>query len=794
MACCIASLAQTGVTFVLHDATGATVPFATVYIYAQADTNTVLHSGVTDEQGRFTQEIASTGKYHLKATFVGMKAVEKDFEIVASQHLADLGTIAMDAEGKMLKGIEITSQRQLVKTEIDRIAYDIQADQDSKTSNVLEMLRKVPLVSVDGKEEIRVKGSTSFKIYRNGHPDPSFNNDPKQVLKALPANMIKRIEVITDPGAKYDAEGTTTILNIVMLDNSSIKGVTGTVSAGADILGDFNASANVTTQINKVVANVNYGYHRQGDNLSHNMSESTTMYGDTGNVLTHSNDSRATVNVHIVGLSASWEPDTLNLLSASANGFFYDYIGVGDNDVHMRNADGSTIYRYKDAGSTPGSTYYSLSGRADYQHKTHREGEALTLSYMISASNDRSNIESRYHDMEGVTFPYTGMSTRKKERFAEHTLQLDWTRPFALYHKIETGLKYINRLNESNYETKYTGAPELDRTTPFDHTTHVGALYLSHTFSRDKWSTRAGLRYEFSHLNARFPDGSSPNYSRNLSDWVPNASVEFKPNDFNSLKLAFSTSIQRPGISYLNPAVEETPTSKSFGNPRLESARIYLVALTYMRIGNSLTFDISPSVQMCDNRIVDVQYLEEGKQVSTYENALKSTFADLSGFVQWTIGPKTSLVLNGGVNYRLYESKKIGYNNKRWGGYIYAQLTQTLPWKLRLSVGGDYQSGTITGLYGYSSGLAYYNASLQRSFLKEDRLTVRLSAFNFFNNKFQTMKSYTTQGDFTGNTVSRYVNRVVSLTVSYRFGSLKASVKSTDTTINNSDLVGGNQK
>ena len=283
MMCSMVASAQMSVTFSLNDASGETVPYATVYIYNVNDTVTVVASGVTDVNGVFYQELKHAGKYKVKATFVGMAAAQAPFEVSEAAPRTDLGTLVMGTNGMALKGIEVTAQRQLVKTQIDRLAYDIQADADSKTSNVLDMLKKVPLVSVDGQDEIRVKGSTSFKIYRNGHPDPALSSNPKEIFKAVPASMIKRIEVITDPGAKYDAEGTSAILNIVMIDNSQVNGATGTLGLGTDNYGGLNANANVTAQVGKVVTNFNYGYTRQNKHRSNNYQEQYIKYGDTGN-------------------------------------------------------------------------------------------------------------------------------------------------------------------------------------------------------------------------------------------------------------------------------------------------------------------------------------------------------------------------------------------------------------------------------------------------------------------------------------------------------------------------------
>ena len=120
----------------------------------------------------------------------------------------------------ILDGVTVTAQRQLIKQEVDRTTYDVQADNDSKTQTAMDMLRKVPMVTVDGEENILVRGNTNFKIYKNGHLDPSLTKNAKDVLKAIPASSIKRIEVITDPGAREDAEGVNAILNIVMMESA----------------------------------------------------------------------------------------------------------------------------------------------------------------------------------------------------------------------------------------------------------------------------------------------------------------------------------------------------------------------------------------------------------------------------------------------------------------------------------------------------------------------------------------------------------------------------------------------
>ena len=168
-----------------------------------------------------------------------------------------------------LDGVTVKAQQQLIKQEVDRIGYDVQADQDSKTNNVMDMLRKVPMVTVDGEDNILVRGNQSYKIYKNGHYDPMLSKNAKDVLKAMPASAVKRIEVITDPGAREDAEGVDAILNIVMMDNKRMDGVTGTLRAAHQTTNYTSLGTYLAAQLGKAIVSVDYGYS--------NMSKKSTM-------------------------------------------------------------------------------------------------------------------------------------------------------------------------------------------------------------------------------------------------------------------------------------------------------------------------------------------------------------------------------------------------------------------------------------------------------------------------------------------------------------------------------------
>ena len=692
-----------------------------------------------------------------------------------------------------LKDVTVTAQRQLIKQEVDRIGYNVEADADSKTNNVLTMLRKVPMVSVDASDEIRVNGQQNFKIFRNGHPDPSLSRNAKDILKAMPASSVKRIEVITEPGAKYDAEGTTLILNIVMADNSTIKGVSGMASARTDHKGAVGGSLNMTTQLDKVVLSVDYGIHHDGNNGQGYRSSTLNHYTQSGaELLGNSTFDVDKLTFHYADLSASWEPDTLNLLSWSLSGFAYNYNGNGVNTNLMRDASGQPLYSFGMGNHTKADNY-NFDTRVDYQHKTHRKGETITLSYMLSAFRNKNKDNSRYTDLTNMPVEYYGIDQNGKENFNEHTLQLDWTRPLAEKHTLETGAKYIYRLNRSHNILDYLGIDD-DTDMRYKHVTQVGAAYLSYTFTSGPWNARAGLRYEHSFLRATYPDGQQDAYEAHLNDFVPSASLRYQFNFANSLKLSYAASINRPGISFLNPAVIETPTSRSYGNTDLGSVHYHSVSLTYMRVGPKLTFNITPQFQFSNNGIGAVKWADGLVQVSTYANTLKTYSTTLSTFVQWMALQKTSIMLNGSIGYNYYKSNELGLKIDRVSGNFFANVTQYLPWKLQLSGFAGMMGGSINDLYGRMGTIFFHGFSLQRSFLKEDRLTVQLQAIIPFGGKYMSVKNYLTQGDVTGWTRYEQQVRRFGISVSYRFGSLSTRVKKADKSIENDDLIGSGKQ
>ena len=693
---------------------------------------------------------------------------------------------------KELEGIEIKAQRQLIKQEIDRIGYDVQADEESKTLTVMDMLRKVPMVTVDGEDNIKVKGNSSFKIYKNGRYDPSLTKNAKEVLKAMPASMVKRIEVITDPGAREDAEGVNAILNIVMVEGKNLDGITGSATASYTTLNHPNLGAYLTTQIGKAIISVDYGYGGMSNKETENKSEVERTYVTSGNVMKSMNEGSNPGYIHYADIDASYDIDSLNLISASLGGYFYKLDVKGGGLTQMYAPDKSLLYSYRDNYWMPGYNHHSWNGRLDYQHKTRRKGELLTLSYMLALTRQRTEQESNYTDLQNAPFEYTGMQKKLRERFTEHTFQADWLRPIAEGHKLETGIKYIYRGNSSHtVQDFYAATPYPTYNSEFEHTTQVAAAYADYIMRIGKWSARAGLRFEHSYMKGAYPDGSNESFDSHLNDWVPQLSVKYQLSDAHSLKLGYVTSINRPGISYLNPAVVNSPMQVQYGNPELSSSRNQTVHLIYSYIGQWLTLQLAPAFKYYSDGIGRLIYAQNDVRYQTYGNIEKLTRWQLEGYVQWKPFKSTTLSANFNLWDDKIENPSISLSQKGYSGFYYLNGSQLLPWKLRLTAYVYGEMGhSVNNVYSYSRSWNRYGCSLQRSFLNEDRLTVRISANDLFR-KYRHYTGCTTQGDILGYSDSANRASMINFSISYRFGKLKASVKKTETTIDNSDVVGG---
>lgn len=799
-----------GVTFnvtgEVADSVGEPEIYATVRVYAVADSVKPVSLGTTDGEGRFSQTLKEAGAYRLTVASVGKALLEKEFELTQGNPKVNLGRLVTHDAANELGEIEVVAQRPLVVREIDRLGYDVKADPDASTSNLREILRKVPLVTVDEDGTIKVKGSTDFRIYKNGRPNNSYTKNAKDIFAAIPASSIKKIEVITDPGAREDAEGVGCILNIVTDSDTSLKGVVGSANLYMDNYSYYpRPNIWLSTQIDKVTMAVNGGFGVTPKNSrdSEGRSRNFTEYYDTGNRLESESYSRSPYTNGWMGFESSWEPDTLNLFTVEFNMYGYGLTDPEQVDAtRMLAYDGSLIYGYNSYAEVAHNKYFDFDGAVNYQRSTHLKGETITLSYRASTTDQHQEAELFYTDMVNCDFGYTGKYYNTRLKFLEQTVQADWSRPYGSHHKVDIGGKAIFRHNHSMSDYIYRGAGVTHD--DFTHHTTVGALYADYRLNVGKWNFRAGFRYEYSYLSAKFKEQAEAhdNFSARLHDLVPNAAISWNINDENSLKVSYNRNIRRPGISYLDPTRSISPTAQSFGNPDLESEVYNNVSLNYSLIKSKFNLDFNLGGTLVNNSLAQVQWLENDIQYSTYANIGKRRIASMGLYFQWSINSKTRWMTNLNLTYAYMSQTSpvdatgatVRLSRARWNINPWTRISRDLPWKLEASLSGYFWTGSLNSVYSYSASSSKnigYSISLSRKFLKDDRLTLRINANNLFGPGSSEYRSMTYNPGYYSEYVSMSNNRrYVGLSVNFRFGSLNVQVKKTASSISNDDLSG----
>lgn len=771
--------------------------FCTYRIFTPNDTVRPIAGDIADADGFVNATLPGPGDYTMTISADARMPLSVKFAVSPQQPVADLGKLTTVFNGETLSELTVTAQRPLVTKQIDRIGYDVQADPEASTSNLREIMRKVPMVSVDDEGNIKVNGSSNFKIYKNGRPNNAFTKNAKDIFLAIPASTIKKVEVITDPGAREDAESSGVILNIVTTSTSSMSGISANVGLEYSTQMDApTANAFIMTQVKKLTMSGSGGFFKFGRHAAEGQQTEHVDYQTTGASSHTVTDYNAKGRGGWFNVEGSLELDTMNLFTTALNGF------VGRNGINTYNtfemfgADNSPLYGYKSTGFYPTDGYTDIDFNFDYQHSTRRPGETLTLSYRLSHTNQTQIQNTEYSDMVNAPFGYTGIISDFDLQFFEHTFQFDWSRPFAKHYILDTGAKYILRSSHSKNNQDLVGLPDGVTANEFEHRYHIFGIYADARATYGALTARAGVRYEYSRLGADFILGDGNNFHSNLNDVVPNASVAWNASQSSMWKLSYNRRIQRPGISYLNPAVTETPTSIKYGNPDLSSTGLNNLLLNYSLFKSKFNLDLTATFSTSNNGVGDLQWTDNNNILhSTYDNFTHNSTVTLSGFFQWQITDKTSWMFNGAINHGRYSVSQNGEKVKlgKVYGNFYTRVSQKLPWDINMSVGAFYWSGVVTSAYNYFSNpikSINYDVTLKRSFLKDKTLDISLSARNL-GLSHRTQHSYTlNNGYLSTNNNTMYHQAAVSIGVNWRFGSLKARVKKTANTITNDDLQG----
>ena len=765
----------TTVKGVLTDkSSGESEPFATVRVFNAGKTEKPVAMFLTDEEGRFSHEVKGKGKFDIVFSCIGKEDLKQTIEL-GEQDMLDMGTLYIMQNENLLKGVEIVAQKPLVKMEVDKMSYNVAEDEDSKSNTVLDMLRKVPMVTVDGQDNISVNGSSSFKVYVDGMPNPMFSSNPSMVFKSMPATAVKSIEVVTNPGAKYDAEGAAGVLNIVMnrqtpMASQSLNGYNGTIRVGIGTK-QMSGGAFLSGQQGKLSysANVMTSYNKPGTTTT----EMEQMQ-DNGvqQLMTSTNDVKTPFTMGSLTLGYQLDPMSNINVTASLNSMSMK--STGTTTTTMGGSPYGNGFSYGSSTDMKNKNT-SFSGSVDYQrflNQEHTQSLALTyqLTYSPTTTEMTSNFDSSFLTSQS-SFDLTDRYSENKDKTTNHIFQLDYTMPLGTGKTLSLGSKL--QLHDATSDAKYYLKDVYDpsSSSDYEYSNKILAGYGEFAGNWSKLGAKAGLRYEQTWQDVEYHLGNGQDFSTNYSSLVPTASLQYNLSQGSNLGLSYNMRISRPGISYLNPYVDKTnPIALTYGNPDLDVEKAHNVTLVYNVFSSKLMMNLNLHHNFVDNAISQYSFYDADNLLNTtYGNVVSSHQTGLSGYVNYLITKNTRLFFNGGLNYTDLRSNTLAQSNSGWTANIMGGVQQTLPWKLQLSAFAIASTKNYT-LQGWSGGFNLVTASMSKTLLN-DKLSLSISGMVGLNKGGKlNIESYNKGTNFTAHNNISVPIYGVTFTASYTFG------------------------
>ncbi|MDE6811074.1 MAG: outer membrane beta-barrel family protein, partial [Muribaculaceae bacterium] len=624
-----------------------------------------------------------------------------------------------------------------------------------------------------------------------------LTSNPGIILKAMPAESVSSIELITEPGAKYDAEGSGMIINLVTNRQRINDGYNGNANLSVSNK-SLMVGINGTAKINKVNLNagIDYNYAFPGANKAR-ISDETEYFNNIENKFAKSSSINDQKFSYIGGnFSLTWEKDENNLFTM--DGDYYSVKGynkIEDNVTQMLDKTGTINSAYS-KNSIMDMTFDGGSFSAAYQHDFNRKNNYLGVNYQFNFNKMSMPAQYSYSNLMNYTPAFILEETDLSNYSREHTVQIDYTNVLSSHAKIETGVKGIFRRNSAMGESKGSNNSEdfiniesdaSDMRQPQD----IFSVYGIYTATYGKFSGIAGVRYENTRMGIRFPSAQEKNFTTHLNDIVPNTSLTYNFSPSQSLSASYSMKISRPSIQQLNPfRLNISDMRIQEGNPYLKSERINRINVTYNNFGRNLGGSISMDYNRTDNAISTVAYTEGFNIINTYANIGRRQTGTLNVFLNWS--PKQSLrfSINTSCTYTGIRTGNNGiYNdmsNHGLSGTVNANINWDIPMIFTFSAYGGWNSSQIQ-LMSKSGEFHYYGMSFTRSLLKDDSLKVTLSASNFFE-KYNTFVNITDGDDF--RTTNRWKNPSwnVGMTLTWNFGKSLQGARSVNSIIINDDL------
>ena len=507
---------------------------------------------------------------------------------------------------------------------------------------------------------------------------------------------------------------------------------------------------------------------------------------------------------HNAHLDASYEINDRNLISLSGafNGMSSDMSYRGFTQAFQSNQAEKYFYQ---SNNNSNMKFNGANLSVDYQLTAPKDKrQTLVLSYRLNANPTSSNSYMQMFD--GRNYPDFEQNLLNEGKSWENTIQADYTLPIKKIHSLNFGAKYINRINDSDNSELHRN--ELsDDWIPFEregngntwHRQHVMGIYTEYNLRYKSFGLKGGVRYEYTSQQVEFEKYKEQNFSADFSDVVPSLLLSYRIGQAQNLTLGYNMRISRPGIRLLNPfrSISDSQLMMKYGNPNLDSEHYHTLTFGYGTFSPKFSININPEYSFCNDGVVRYSFLDNDQIINqTYDNIGRKHMAGLNLFVSWAPTGSTRLMLNANGKYTWLSNNGQGDNpllseeeNQGASMNIFANVQQNLPWKLNLSLHGGYGKSDITLTSVKSPSYYFYGLQLQRSFLKEDRLTISASASSFAP-KYMKYNTIDETADYRSSTTHFKRSLRYSVSVSYKFGNLKTAVKKAIKSIKNTDVIG----
>jgi ferric enterobactin receptor len=774
--------------FVVDSATNK--PLQMVTIRLKKASNETIQVRVTEENGSFNFTQVSPASYTIAVEAIGYapKRIPIDSLTFISQTI-DLKSIGLAGRMLGLKEVAITGDRQVIMRKADRIIYDLKADPESKSNNVLAMMPKIPYLSLDGDDNVLMKGNPSFKVLINGKPAGSIEGNLKAVLKSIPASSIEKIEVITTPPSKYDAEGLAGIINIITSKENN-AGSNGSLNINESIpVGGPGLGGAFTAKSGRFGISSFGGASIYRSPRTFNTNKRIDAMGT---ILKQEGSQHSKNKTAYFGTELSYLADSLNLLTAHLN-----YNGSRANGYAAQLSELSGLNGLLQQYGLENETKaigYGIDAGINYElgfKSIHNS--LLSFSYLFSTNlNDKNGFIT--FDTN-VNFPLQDFRQTDHQRFKENTIQIDFLTTVKKIH-VEAGIKGILRSNSSNFDysslNSTLGGYETDPvlSNSFSNTQNVFSAYNSYQLNLNSWSINAGVRLEKTVIRADFSSTSST-ADQNYFNVIPSVALAKDFQNRSNINFSFSQRIRRPGINRLNPYVDRSnPNYEVTGNANLRPVLLNSLQFGYSN-NNKMAVNLGLDYSFMNNLDLQVITFNPLNQISraTYANTGQSSSAGANLNLSYPVTSNYTTRLNGNAMYLWLSGQDSGQsiNNDllMYAVTLSNVLRLSHGWALNADVGLN--SRNPTGLQGYTNGFFSSAFNFNKDVIKE-RFSIAGGIKNPFK-KYRNTVSKSFGPQFSQIYENRIYFRTFNVSLNYNFGKLKETINKNKVGITNNDVA-----